>query len=81
MFIFLKLGGLNMDEAKNKTPQSQLKWQKDYDNLKMTNIGMKIPIEERQKIENAAQSANLKLSTFCRKCIQYCIDNNIKLND
>ena len=29
-----------MDEAKNKTPQSQLKWQKDYDNLKMTNIGI-----------------------------------------
>lgn len=60
--------------------QSQLRWQKDYDNLKMSNIGLKIPIEERQKIENAAQNANLKLSTFCRKCIQYCIDNNIKLD-
>lgn len=70
-----------MDDTKSKTPQSQLKWQKDYDSLKMSNIGMKISIEERQKIENAAQSANLKLSTFCRKCIQYCIDHNIKFED
>lgn len=70
-----------MEEQKNKTPKSQLQWQKEYDNLKMSNIGMKIPVEERQKIESAAASANLKLSTFCRKCIQYCIDHNIKLEE
>ena len=64
-----------------KTPQSQLKWQKKYDLEKMTTIGLKIPITERRQIENAAAEKGLKLATFCRKCIKYCINNNIDISD
>ncbi|MDE7295170.1 MAG: hypothetical protein K2N72_12175 [Oscillospiraceae bacterium] len=64
-----------------KTPQSQLKWQKKYDLEKMTTIGLKIPITERRQIENAAAENGLKLATFCRKCIKYCINNNIDISD
>ncbi|MCM1059633.1 MAG: hypothetical protein NC452_05010 [Eubacterium sp.] len=70
-----------MEEIKNRTPKSQLKWQKEYDKLKMSTIAMKMPNKERQEIENAAKNTGLKLSTFCRKCIQYCIDNNITFED
>ncbi len=65
----------------NKTPQSQLKWQKKYDSEKMSTIGLKIPIAERQQIESAAAEKGLKLATFCRKCIKYCINNNIEISD
>ncbi len=63
-----------------KTPKSQLEWQKKYDSQKMATIGIKLPIEERKTIEMAADKSNLKLATFCRKCIKYCIENNIDLN-
>lgn len=65
----------------NKTPQSQLNWQKKYDLQKMATIGLKVPISERQQIEEASEKNGLKLATFCRKCIKYCIDNNININD
>ena len=67
--------------SENKTPQSQLKWQKNYDSEKMATIGLKVPIEERKQIENAATENGLKIATFCRKCIKYCIDNNINISD
>ncbi len=57
--------------AETKTPQSQLKWQKNYDSEKMATIGLKVPIEERQHIEDAATKNGLKIATFCRKCIKY----------
>lgn len=64
-----------------KTPQSQLNWQKKYDMQKMTTIGLKIPIAERQEIEKKATEKGLKVATFCRKCIKYCINNNIDISD
>lgn len=65
----------------NKTPPSQLKWQKNYDKQKMSTIGLKIPIQERQQIERSAAENSLKIATFCRKCIKYCIDNNIDISE
>ena len=63
----------------SKTPKSQLEWQRKYDSKKMATIGIKLPIEERKLIESAAEKSNLKLATFCRKCVAYCIKNNIDL--
>lgn len=64
-----------------KTPKSQLEWQKNYDSKNMSTIAMKMPILERENIEQAASKSNLKLATFCRACIKYCIDNNIDLKN
>lgn len=66
--------------SKFKTPNSQLKWQKEYDKENMSTIAMKIPKSERETIESAAKKANLKLSTYCRACIKHCIDNDINVS-
>ncbi len=66
-------------EEKPKTPKNQRKWQEKYDAEKMRTIGLKVPIIERETIERAAKKSGLKLATFCRACIKYCIDNNIDL--
>ena len=63
---------MSISEAQKKAAQK-------YDAEKMKTIGLKVPIVERLRIEEAAEKANLKLATFCRACIKYCIDNNINL--
>ena len=42
-----------------------------------------IPIlgEEAEKIKQYADSKNMSLSLFCRKCIKYCINNDIDISD
>lgn len=47
----------------------------------MSTIGLKMPVAERQQIEKAAAENGLKLAAFCRKCIKYCINNNIDISD
>ncbi len=65
----------------NKTPQSKLNWQKKYDKEKMEFIGIKCSKEEKQLYSNISQKYNLKLATFIRKCVIYCIENNIDLSE
>ncbi len=67
-------------EVKPKIPKTQRKWQDKYDAEKMRTIGLKVPIAERTIIEQTAEKSGLKLATFCRACIRYCIDNNIDLS-
>ncbi len=67
-------------EKKNKTPQKQLDWQKEYDLQKMATIAMKMSKNERHEIESVAKEKNMKLSSFCRACIKYCIEHNIDLS-
>ena len=65
----------------NKTLNSKLEWQKEYDSDKMKVTGIKHSIDERQEWEKAAKDNGLKLSTFVRHCVKYCIENNIDLSD
>ena len=71
---------INMDKM-TKTPTSKLIWQKKYDSEKMSTIGIKVSVNERDFIKNIADAQNLKLATFYRKCAKYCIDNNIVVAD
>lgn len=68
-----------MDNEK-KTPESQLKWQKDYDKNNMKMTGIKHSIEERAKWDKVADDNGMKIATFVRACVTYCIDNNIDLS-
>lgn len=63
-----------------KTPESQLKWQKEYDKNRMRTTGVKHSIEERAKWDKAADDNSMKIATFVRACVTYCIDNNIDLS-
>ncbi len=63
----------------NKTLNSKLEWQKEYDSEKMKVTGIKHGISEREKWEREAEKSGLKLSAFVRKCVKYCIENNIDL--
>lgn len=59
--------------------EAQKKAAQKYDSKNMSTIAMKMPIAERESIETAANKAGLKLATYCRACIKYCIENNIDL--
>lgn len=63
---------MSISEAQKKAAQK-------YDAEKMKTIGLKMPVKERKEIEDAAEVAGLKLATFCRACIKYCIKNKIDL--
>lgn len=65
----------------NKTLNSKLEWQKEYDSEKMKVTGIKHGISEREKWEREAEKSGLKLSAFVRKCVKYCIENNIDLKN
>ncbi len=65
----------------NKTLNSKLQWQKGYDSDKMKVTGIKHSINEREEWEKAADSNGMKLSAFVRRCVKYCIENNIDLKD
>lgn len=62
-----------------KTPQSQLRWQAKYDKEKMKTTGIKHSTKEREKWDNAADINGMKLATFVRTCVSYCIDNGIDI--
>lgn len=64
----------------NKTLNSKLDWQKEYDknNMKLTSI--KHSTAERKQWEEIAKKNGLKLATFTRACVNYCIENNIDLS-
>lgn len=64
----------------NKTLNSKLEWQKDYDKEKMKLTGVKHSVKEREVWETIAEKNGLKLATFVRACVNHCIDNNIDLS-
>ncbi|MBQ8842352.1 MAG: hypothetical protein IJZ65_06975 [Ruminiclostridium sp.] len=68
-------------KGENKTVNSKLEWQKEYDSNKMKVTGIKHSVEEREKWEKAAEKNNMKLSPFVRLCVKYCIENNIDLKN
>ena len=70
-----------LKNGENKTLNSKLEWQKQYDSEKMKLTGIKHSKEEREKWDSAAADRNLKLSPFVRKCVEYCIKNNIDFNN
>ena len=82
MYTFPTKRGEEVKELRkgdNKTLNSKLEWQKEYDSEKMKVTGIKHSISEREKWETEAEKRELKLSAFVRKCVKYCIENNIDL--
>lgn len=65
----------------NKTLSSKLKWQKDYDKENMKVTGIKHSTEERSLWEMSAEKNGLKLSSFVRLCVMYCINNNVDIKN
>lgn len=70
-----------MKNNNTKTPKSQLDWQATYDKKNMKVTGIKHSITERQQWEDAANKNQLNLSLFVRRCVKYCIENNIDLKE
>lgn len=66
--------------GENKTLNSKLNWQKEYDKNNMKLTGVKHSVEERAKWDKAADDNGMKIATFVRACVSYCIDNNIDLS-
>lgn len=54
---------------------------KKYDKMHIKQLAMSMKKEEAEKIKQYADSKNMSVSLFCRKCIRYCIDNDININD
>ena len=71
----------DLRKGDNKTLNSKLEWQKSYDADKMKVTGIKHSINEREIWEKAAEKSGLKLSAFVRRCVKYCIENNIDLKN
>jgi len=66
-------------DSQNKTPKSQLKWQKEYDKKNMKSTGIKHTLKERALFDEFAEKNNLPLSNCIRRCVLYCIENNIDI--
>ncbi len=54
---------------------------KKYDKLHMKTLQLSMKKEDAEKIKQYADNNNMSTSLFCRKCIRYCIDNDININD
>ena len=54
---------------------------KKYDKMHIKQLAMSMKKEEAEKIKQYADSKNMSISLFCRKCIRYCINNNIDISD
>ena len=54
---------------------------KKYDKMHIKQLAMSMKKEEAEKIKQCADENNMSISLFCRKCIKYCIDNDININD
>lgn len=50
-----------------------------YDKMHIKQLAMSMKKEEAEKIKTIADSKNMSISLFCRKCIAYCIDNDIDI--
>lgn len=62
-----------LSEARKKANQK-------YDAAHYKSINLKIKNEKKQIIDTVANSQNIPVTTFCKLCIDYCINNNIQLN-
>lgn len=54
---------------------------KKYDKLHMKTLQLSMKKEDAEKIKQYADNNNISTSLFCRRCIKYCIDNNVNIND
>ena len=52
-----------------------------YDKRTYTNILLKFRKEYKQELDNIANKQGLQTGTFCKKCIEYCIKNNIDISN
>ena len=52
-----------------------------YDKMHIKRINLSMKKEEAEKIKQYADHKNMSISLFCRKCIAYCINNNIDISD
>lgn len=63
-----------------KTTAAKRRNNAKYDAEHMRVIGIKVPIAEKELYQLQANKYELPLATYIRRCIKYCIDNNINLN-
>ena len=54
---------------------------KRYDDLHIKRVNLSMRKEEAEIIQQNAQKHEMSASLFCRKCIRYCIDNEIDISD
>lgn len=54
---------------------------KKYDKLHMKTLQLSMKKEDAEKIKSIADENNMSTSLFCRRCIKYCIDNDVNIND
>lgn len=54
---------------------------KKYDKMHIKQLAMSMKKEEAEKIKQYADNKNMSISLFCRKCIAYCINNEIDISD
>lgn len=54
---------------------------KKYDKMHIKQLAMSMKKEEAEKIQKCAENSGMSTSLFCRKCIAYCINHEIDIND
>ena len=54
---------------------------KKYDKMHIKQLAMSMKKDEAEKIKQCANNKNMSISLFCRKCIRYCINNDIDISD
>ena len=70
-----------MNDLKKKTSEAQKRASAKYDKENMSFIGLKVPIAERELMNEKAKELNLPLARYIRSCVLYCIDNDIKMEN
>lgn len=72
---------INDKKSKSKRTEAQLNAIHKYDKMHYKSITSKIKIDEFAQINEYASKNNLTVSKMIYKCIQYCMEHDIQLND
>lgn len=72
---------INDNESKPKNSPAKIRAINKYSKMHYKSIACRIRIDEFVQINEYASKNNLTISKMIYKCIQYCMDNDIQLND
>lgn len=69
------------EKEKAKTSEAKIRAINKYSKMHYKSIACRIKIDEFSQINDFASKNNLTISKMIYKCIQYCMNHNINLND
>ena len=69
------------EKEKTKTSEAKIRAINKYSKMHYKSIACRIKIDEFSQINDFANKNDLTISKMIYKCIQYCMNHNISLND